>query len=447
MKQIFRLKRHGLFDARVPRFTTFPPVNWFQSEFEASKPREWRSNMPDGAEISMYVHIPFCKRLCWFCACRTQGTQSLEPLENYVSILLDEARIVRRELPGRIKVARLHLGGGTPTILPAPLLERLLEGLNETYDLANLQEFSAEIDPTDVGPSRIAVLKRWGLSRASLGVQDFDEKVQAAIGRSQPLADTQKVVEMLQDAGVRNLNFDLIYGLPHQTKESLTQTLNQVLSMDPGRIALFGYAHVPWMSKRQVMIPQEALPDPMTRYELFNLAVAQLVPSGYSQIGIDHFAQDRDSLLNAYRSRKLRRTLQGYTDDDVPHLVALGASAISRYPEGFTQNNPATGQYARALRASELPVFRGYQLDPQDTALGRVVEDLMCYFEAEIPQIESEFARRTSAVVEKYGDAVSIDGNKMIIEDWARPLARLIAAEFLQLPQRSDQPNRYSLAI
>lgn len=447
MKHIFQLKRHGLFDARVPRFTSFPPATWFNKDKGAADAAQWQQAMLSGSDVSLYVHIPFCKRLCWFCACRTQGTKTLGPLQAYVGRVLAEAALVRANLPKDLRVSRLHLGGGTPTILNAGLLDQLLSGLNTHFDLGGLEEFSVEVDPTDVGPKRLDMLVKWGLSRASIGIQDFDPAVQAAIGREQSPELTRDVVEMLRVRGVANLNFDLLYGLPHQTLDSLGETLNTALDMAPDRVALFGYAHVPWMSKRQSMIPADALPNPERRYGLFSKAREEFLAANMTQIGIDHFATDGDGLTRALAERRLKRSFQGYTDDQAPYLIALGASGISTYPEGYMQNLSSTGQYSGMVEEGQMPVARGYALTAQDRVVARIVADLMCYFETDVPTELPAVAERMKAVIAKYEDALEIEGDHIRLKPWAHQLARLIAAEVSTRDPENPSTTRYSQAI
>ena len=450
MKHVSDLRRHGLFDARVPRFTSYPPANWFSDAVGEESVRTWQSNAPQDAEISLYVHIPFCRRLCWFCACRTQGTRNDAPLAPYVERVLTEARMVRQGFAGRIRPSRLHLGGGTPTILSAPLLDRLLTGLNEIWGLQDIEEFSVEVDPTDVGPERLATLRAHGLNRASLGIQDFDPQVQDAIGRQQSRDLTAHVVAQLRDLGVDALNFDLLYGLPFQTAQTLTATLDAALEMHPTRIALFGYAHVPWMSKRQSLIPSDALPKPDERLALFDLARRTLLGRGYVQIGIDHFAHPSDTLAQAFFDKRLTRSFQGYTDDTAPYLIGLGASAISTYPEGFAQNIPVTGKYAAEIEAGASALWRGYALDPLDHLKADIVEQLMCYHSATLSQIQLNTPVIRAAldhIVHRFEDAVDWDGTTLSIARWAHPLVRIIAGTLTMDHSAQSDARTYSAAI
>ncbi|MFL4472151.1 oxygen-independent coproporphyrinogen III oxidase [Tateyamaria armeniaca] len=450
MKHVSDLSRFGLFDAKVPRFTSYPPANWFSDDVDSDCAGAWQRAAPKDAEISLYVHVPFCRRLCWFCACRTQGTRNDAPLAPYVERVLTEARAVRARFVNGASPRRLHLGGGTPTILSPDLLDTLLSGLNDIWQLDELEEFSVEVDPTDVGPARLDVLKAHGLSRASLGIQDFDAQVQAAIGRTQSRELTQQVVDDLRARGIEALNFDLLYGLPFQTSRTLAATLDAALAMQPSRIALFGYAHVPWMSKRQVLIPSDALPDPKTRLALFDQARRTLLGQGYIQIGIDHFALPHDTLAQAYYSKSLKRSFQGYTDDRAPYLIGLGASAISTYPDGFAQNIPVTGQYADRIDNGKPATWRGYALTDRDRLKADLVEQLMCYHEAELSpaqRADSALIRDLDRVALAFAGAVTWDGFKFVIDRWAHPLVRLIAVQLVTPTDVTAGERTYSAAI
>ena len=450
MRHVSDLSRLGLFDAKVPRFTSYPPANWFSDDVDADCTRTWQSYAPKNAEISLYVHIPFCRRLCWFCACRTQGTRNDAPLAPYVERVLAEARDVRAQFSNGVNPRRLHLGGGTPTILSADLLDKLLSGLDDVWGLEQLEEFSVEVDPTDVGPARLDALASHGLSRASLGIQDFDPQVQDAIGRIQSRELTQKVVDQLRDRGIEALNFDLLYGLPFQTARTLDATIEAALGMRPSRIALFGYAHVPWMSKRQALIPSDALPDPKTRLALFDQARRTLLGQGYVQIGIDHFALPHDPLAQAYFDKRLKRSFQGYTDDRAPYLIGLGASAISTYPDGFAQNIPVTGQYANKIDAGEAAVWRGYALTERDHLKANLVEQLMCYHSADLSEAQradAELMADIDRVADHFEGAIEWDGQTFSIYRWAHPLVRLIAVQLVTPTAATSGERTYSAAI
>lgn len=442
------LRRYGLFDAKVPRFTSYPPANRFTPSVGGDVASQWLAATPENGELSLYIHIPFCRRLCWFCACRTQGTKTDAPLGRYIDSVIREMSMVRAQLPQSVRVTRLHLGGGTPTILPVPLMTKLLNAVAQAFDLSELAEFSVEIDPTEIDAARLSVLADAGLSRASIGVQDFDPRVQDAIGRTQSVAATAETVAMLRDAGIAPLNIDLLYGLPFQTKDSLSRTLDEVLELGPTRLALYGYAHVPWMSKRQMVIPSDALPVPEARFDLFELAQRRLVDAGYLQIGIDHFARPEDGLAVAMHEGRLGRSFQGYTDDRVPRLIGLGASSISRFPEGYVQNQPATALYQTTVGEGRLAAYRGIGLSAVDRAKGDVIEELMCYHEVSLdrlPAATPDVAQWLADLAAARPDAMSFDGKRLVLADWARPLVRIFAAELGETLTSKDQV--YSAAI
>ena len=447
MEHKTHLRRLGLFDAKVPRFTSYPPANRFSGDIDASSAESWLTATPHGSELSLYIHIPFCRRLCYFCACRTQGTKTDQPLDRYVATLLAEIDMVRDRLPVDITVKRLHLGGGTPTLLSPDHMHSLLGALDASFGLGDLDEFSVEIDPTEVDKARIRVLSQYGMNRASLGVQDFDPRVQSAIGREQGFDITLKTVELLGEAGVADVNVDLLYGLPFQTHRSLDETLDQVLKLGASRLALYGYAHVPWMSKRQAVIPTNALPDPETRFDLFERAQKVLLGQGYLQVGIDHFARPGDGLARAMVNRHLARSFQGYTDDRVPRLIGLGASSISKYPEGYVQNQPATAMYQGMVEAGRLAAARGIALTPEDRVRGAMIEQLMCYFDvrlSDVPDVMPAARLWLGDLADRFPDAAQFDGQNLVLRRWARPLVRIMAA---CLGQTQTTPDTYSAAI
>ncbi|MCL4105217.1 UNVERIFIED_CONTAM: hypothetical protein GTU68_055348 [Idotea baltica] len=446
-----QLQRHGLFDARVPRYTSYPPANHFGPFVNTSVMKRWLGHVAHDAQISLYIHIPFCRRLCWFCACRTQGIKTDSPLSHYVDTVRKELAMVKAEMPEGVTLSRLHLGGGTPTILPPALMTRLLSDVFETFELTKNGEFSVEIDPTEIDEDRLEVLTQFGMNRASIGVQDFDPKVQAAIGRPQSFAQTKWLSDALQARGVCNLNMDVLYGLPHQNWAELQTTLRQVADLRPSRIAMFGYAHVPWMSKRQAMIPEDALPDPHLRLEHFDRAAAQLNTEGYQQIGIDHFALPHDSLAKAAQSGALTRNFQGYTDDTSDVLIGLGASSISKFPQGLAQNGSATIEYSKAINEGRLATKRGYMLNRYDKITGDIIEALMCHFKCDAHVIHQkneiclEDIRAVLAKLhDRFADVTTFDGTIFRIPPNARALTRIIVHG---VDQFTPQDKTHSIAI
>ncbi|RJL12788.1 oxygen-independent coproporphyrinogen III oxidase [Paracoccus siganidrum] len=433
MSTVSQLRRLGLFDARVPRYTSYPPATHFTPSVGAGDVGDWMAAIPAGSEISLYLHVPFCRRLCWFCACRTQGTQSLDPVRIYAQTLLAEIRLLQERLP-KVRLSRLHWGGGTPTLLPPDLIAHLAGAIFDAFPLAPRGEFSVEIDPSEIDAPRMAALAAAGMNRASIGVQDFDPLIQQTIGRMQSFQVTADAVRMIRDAGVASLNADILYGLPHQDRSRMSETVQKLLALSPDRVALYGYAHVPWMSKRQVMIPEETLPDNEARLTLFETARDLFAADGYLEIGIDHFSRHHDGLARARDLGQLRRNFQGYTDDRSQVLIGLGASSISRYPQGYAQNAPATGAYTAAIREGRLATTRGHAFTPEDHWRGRMIESLMCDFRISSQEMikrhglsQAQLQSLYAPLIARFGTMVEVRPAGLRITPEGRPLTRMIA--------------------
>lgn len=445
MEHITQLRRLGLFDAKVPRYTSYPPATKFSNDVTGAVFREWVETIPEGSSISVYVHVPFCRRLCWFCACRTQGTRSDEPVRAYVETLKQEVANLKAILPAGVRIARLHWGGGTPTLMQPAQMRALSAAIVDAMPLAEGAEFSVEIDPNEIDEPRLDALAAAGMNRASIGVQDFDEDIQKTIGRIQGYEVTRDTVEALRAHGIRSLNADILYGLPHQNQSRIAESVQMLLSLSPDRVALYGYAHVPWMAKRQSMIPTEALPSPEERLHLFHTARRLFLWDGYEEIGIDHFARPTDSMAVAARTGHLRRNFQGYTDDTCDVLIGLGASAISRFPQGYAQNASGTAQYQASVREGEMATGRGHVFKGEDTWRGRMIEMLLCTFAIETAPLVDEFGVTRARLLEMYREAerafpgmVAITSEGFEITEEGRPLARMIARAFDGYEMRAE---------
>ena len=436
METISQLARLGLFDARVPRYTSYPTAPHFAEAVGPADFAGWIRAIPEGAAISLYVHVPFCRQLCWFCACRTQGTTSEEPVRAYLEVLKQEIAILARHLPAGVRLARLHWGGGTPTLLSAPMITDLAGAIRAVAPFAPGAEFSVEIDPNEIDGARLDALAEAGMNRASIGVQDFDPEIQKTIGRVQGYDLTAGVAEMIRTRGVHSLNADILYGLPHQTPARITASVQKLLALAPDRVALYGYAHVPWMARRQQLIPSDALPTPEERLALFDTARRLFLWDGYREVGIDHFAKADDGLAVAARTGRLRRNFQGYTDDTAPILVGLGASSISRFPQGYAQNAPVTSQHIRAVREGGFSTRRGHVFTPEDRLRGRIIEAVMCDFRVSRDELRAMgagadwLAARFAACAAAFPGMVEVTPAGLAIPDRARPLARMIARSF-----------------
>lgn len=429
-----QLRKLGLFDARVPRYTSYPTAPHFSNAVGPSTVSNWIRAIPKGARISLYVHVPFCRRLCWFCACRTQGTSTLSPVQAYVDTVIQELDLLATNLPEAVQIEHLHWGGGTPTLLPPETITRLAAAIAATAPLADDAQFSVEIDPNEIDDARIDALAAAGMNRASIGVQDFDARIQNAIGREQTYAATKRVVDHLRAHGISSLNMDILYGLPHQTRAGIAASVQKVLSLHPDRVALYGYAHVPWMAKRQTLIPSEALPTPEERLALFNAAHDLFVADGYHQIGIDHFALPDDGLALAQKSGKMRRNFQGYTEDSSETLIGIGASAISRYPQGYAQNDPSTSGYQRHIRSGDFATAKGHLFSAEDRLRGRMIEALMCDFEISYSEIAAasnvtpdQVAQTAEPLIASYSSLLQARDSGLRVLPQGRPLVRLMA--------------------
>ncbi len=429
-----QLQRFGLFDANVPRYTSYPPATQFAGGVTPETYRGWVREIPENARVSVYLHVPFCRHLCWFCACRTQGTSTLAPVTAYVDTLIAEIATLRAELPPGVSASRIHWGGGTPTLLPPEDIARLAEALRAAFAPTRDTEISVEIDPNEIDAPRLDALAEMGMTRASIGVQDFDPEIQKIIGREQSYEVTRAAVEGLRARGITSLNTDLLYGLPLQTRTRIAASLQMLLSLNPDRIALYGYAHVPWMAKRQVLIPTDVLPSAEVRLRLFETAQKVLCSDGYDQIGIDHFALPGDSLAIAARQGRLRRNFQGYVDDTSEVLIGLGASAISRLPQGYAQNVSSTAEYQRAVRAGELATARGHAFRGEDRLRARMIEMLMCDFRIDTETLlaeglgpEARIVALLDGVAQHFDGQVRRRSDGLAILPAAHPLARMIA--------------------
>lgn len=432
-----QLARLGLFDAKVPRYTSYPTAPHFSTSFASENFVRWIGEIRPGARISLYIHVPFCRRLCWFCACRTQGTQSDAPVLAYLETLKTEIAMLGAILPSGVTLSRLHWGGGTPTLLTAPMMTDLACAIADIAPFAEDYEFSVEIDPNEIDNARLDALAAAGMNRASIGVQDFNDDIQKTIGRIQSFEITRDAVTEIRARGVTSLNADILFGLPDQSQARITESVQKLLALSPDRVALYGYAHVPWMAKRQQMIPSDKLPTPEERLDLFETARKLFLWDNYAEIGIDHFAVHGDGLEVAQKSGTLRRNFQGYTDDPAEVLIGLGASSISRFPQGYTQNAPATSAHTSAIRDGRFSTSRGHVFSDEDRLRGRLIEMLMCDFRIDCAEILAGFDLSPARLDRMLGDVhrdfhgllVHSDAG-LAIPELARPLTRMIARAF-----------------
>lgn len=426
------------YGGRVPRYTSYPTAPHFHAGIGSADYRAWLQAIPAEEPVSLYLHVPFCQDLCWYCGCHTSVARQRAPIADYVDTLIEEIALLGAAIGRRLHVCAIHFGGGTPNSLEPEDLDRIFERLRRSFSIADDAEIAAEIDPRVLTRAFVAAAARNGMTRASIGVQDIDPTVQAAINRRQPWATTVSAVEALREAGVGSINFDLLYGLPYQTRETLVQTAAQVIELQPDRIALFGYAHVPWMKPSQRLLPEQALPGSAERFDQQAAAAAVFTKGGYVSVGLDHFARVEDPLAQALAGGSMHRNFQGYTTDDAPTLLGLGASSIGRLREGYVQNQVRVPQWREAIAAGELPIARGIALDADDRLRGWAIERLMCDFSLDLAALEQtggleqlELDGVLRALEPLCSDGlVTLHQKRIVLTERGRPFVRSICAVF-----------------
>lgn len=437
--------------APVPRYTSYPTANHFSDAVTASNVRTWLSALPREGALSLYLHIPYCRELCFYCGCTTKAVRRYEPVSAYLDSLFSEIAAVSTLVPQGMRVTHIHWGGGSPDILSPADIVRLGSLLRQTFSVSPGAEIAVEIDPRLLTEAQADSFAEIGVNRVSIGVQDFDPAVQAAIGRLQSFETTRTCVELFRDRGVRSLNVDLVYGLPHQTEARALRTVEQVLALGPDRVAVFGYAHLPTRLKHQRLIDAEALPGPAERFAQSRCIAQRLTDEGYAQIGIDHFARSDDALARA----DVVRNFQGYTTDQADVLLGLGASAISRFPQGFAQNAVAVDDYARRVGAGDLATVRGHQMKGDDPVRAYFIDRLMCAFNVSWRDLEERFgpyASRLSAEAERAvarddDNLVALSDDGFAVTDRGRPFVRTVCAWFDPYLSGDTEKRRHALSV
>lgn len=370
------LLRHN---RNTPRYTSYPTAPHFSETVGEDKYASWLSSLKEGDHTSLYLHIPYCRSICWYCGCNTKATQKYGPVTRFVELLLKEIAIVSKQCSGKQTVSNIHFGGGSPSLLSPDDFARIMAHVRDSFDVLPDAEIAIEIDPRELTEAKVAAYALAGVNRVSFGIQDFHENVQTAIGRRQPFYLVYDAVKLVRSYGIERINMDLLYGLPHQTPEMMRANVNFAHALAPSRIALFGYAHVPWMKKHMQLIDENFLPDPKERLDLFEAASDQLSKKGFHAIGIDHFVKSNDPMFTAHAEGQLNRNFQGYTTDTAKTLIGLGVSAIGAMPQGYVQNIADIRGYARAVEAGHLPVAKGIEISFDDKMRRAAIEQIMCY--------------------------------------------------------------------
>ncbi|MEP0073033.1 MAG: oxygen-independent coproporphyrinogen III oxidase [Marinomonas sp.] len=379
------------YDLAGPRYTSYPTAPQFDSGISKIALID-KMMMPSDKALSLYFHIPFCAHLCYYCACNKIVTKQYEKGAEYVELLGEEMRLRSLMLDHSKKVTQLHFGGGTPTFLTEELIRDLFKTINQYFNLVNdgSQDYSIEIDPREVTTSKLKLLTEMGINRISIGVQDFDNKVQEAIHRVQSLETVSQLAEDARAMNIKSINFDLIYGLPYQSLEGFRDTLDKVIELSPDRISLFNYAHLPERFRSQKRIPEDSLPIPSIKVQLLRMSIEYLIDAGYEYIGMDHFAKPDDSLAKAQKQGLLQRNFQGYTTHAGTDLVAFGVSAISDLSGVYIQNHTDLSLYRSSIEKGQLPISRGYISNFDDRIRHQVIMTLISQFELNTTIIEQK---------------------------------------------------------
>lgn len=428
------------YDTRVPRYTSYPTAPHFSAAVDAPIYRTWLGEIAEASPVSLYLHVPFCERLCHYCGCHTTAINHLEPVLAYTETLLAEIALLGAALgKNRPVVHHVAWGGGTPTIMPPERMRAVMDALRNWLPFSPDAEISVEIDPCTAREDVLDGLAAMGCTRASIGVQDLNPVVQQAVNRLQSREITLGCVEGLRARGITRINIDLMYGLPYQTHDSIRETVALCGEFAPDRVAVFGYAHVPWMAKQQILLPEEALPGAEERWAQMQATEDALLARGYLPIGLDHYARPDDPLAHAAASGHLHRNFQGYTTDTAPVLLGLGASSIGSLPQGYAQNASAVPLWRDAVRAGHLPIARGIALSEQDRLRRDIIETLMCWGHVDLPAIAARHGADPAPLARDATDRLAAmaadglldwDGQRITMHPQARPFVRNAAACF-----------------
>ncbi|MFS8180563.1 oxygen-independent coproporphyrinogen III oxidase [Pseudovibrio denitrificans] len=437
----------------VPRYTSYPTAPHFSEAVTPSLYGGWLESIPRDTPLSLYLHVPFCQEMCHYCGCNTKATRKMAPVLAYVELMLKEIDLVLKRLGTGREVLHIHWGGGTPSLVPREAFLKIVDKLKANFVFSEDIEHAIELDPRTVGDYLAETLKMAGITRTSLGVQDFDEDVQKQIGRIQPYNTVKKAVTALRNVGLHDINFDLMYGLPGQSEKTIRETVEYTKELAPGRVALFGYAHVPWFKKHQQLIKEENLPGANERIRLSDVSRDALVEAGYEVIGLDHFALPTDEMAIALKEGRLRRNFQGYTTDTADTLIGFGCSSIGFLPQGYIQTTPSAREWERMVVDDVLPIKKGIAVDKVDLCRAEIIMQLMTYYEVDYAATAekhglpvSEFASIPTDMQEMIADGVAtLEGTVVTVTDAGRRYVRVVAAAFDTY--LATQQARHSVAV
>ncbi len=447
------------YDRPGPRYTSYPTAPQFNDSFKSEDFTEAliKSNQVEKLrDLSLYFHIPFCDTLCYFCGCNMIITRNRDRIADYIKYIKNEIDLVRQLLSPEREVIQLHWGGGTPTHLTPGEIRDLLGYIKQNFKFKSNSEEGCEIDPRELVKDHLIALREGGINRISMGVQDFNEKVQKAVNRIQPEDLTRKVVDWVRELKFESINLDLIYGLPFQTVDDFAVTVDKMIDISPDRIALFNYAHVPWMKKHMSLIKEEDLPKPEEKLEILKMSVAKLTGARYEFIGMDHFAKPEDDLTKALHEKKLYRNFQGYSTHAGTDLIGMGITSISQLADVYSQNVKKEKEYFEMIDNDRLPVERGYKLTDDDLLRRYVITKVMCDFELNYEDVEKKFdinfeeyfAWGINNLQENIDDGLIVMGNrKFDVTEMGRLLIRNVAMNFDGYIERKEDTARYSRTV
>lgn len=453
------LTKFKKYDKPGPRYTSYPTAPQFNENFtnedylDEIVKTNYGNNLPD---LSLYFHLPYCDTLCYFCGCNMIITRNRDRIKEYTKYLKKEIDLVRTYLLPDRKVAQHHWGGGTPTHLNPDEINDLASYINQSFEFKENAEISCEIDPRELTRAHLEALRNNGFNRISMGVQDFNEKVQKAVNRIQPEDITRQAIQWIRELGYHSINLDLIYGLPFQTVDTFADTVDKIIDISPDRVAVFNYAHVPWLKKHMALIHPEDIPAPEIKLEILKMTIEKLTSAGYIFIGMDHFAKPDDELTIAMHEKKLYRNFQGYSTNAGADLYALGITSISQLKNIYAQNYKTEKEYYNSLDNEKLPTAKGYRLTEDDHIRREVIMRLMCDFELDFQKIENQFkinfkeyfAWGLNNLKEMQADdLVEISDSGIIVKNMGRMLIRNIAMNFDGYIERKEDKAKYSRTV
>lgn len=427
------------YNKQVPRYTSYPAAPNFSPKIDAKIYESWLKNLAANESISLYFHIPFCQQMCWYCGCFTKISKRYAPIENYANFLLREIKMVAEILGSKRSVKHIHFGGGSPTILLPETFAQIMKVVRQNFIIEPYAEIAIEVDPRSINEEKIATYAKEKVNRVSIGVQDFNLEVQQAINREQSFEMVYDAVKLFRKYGIDNINLDLIYGLPKQDIEGMKRNIDFALLLKPKRIALFSYAHVPWMKKHMRLIDESQMPSDLDKLKIYHEVAQKLKNAGFVAIGLDHFASIDDELSRLFFSKNLKRNFQGYSSDNAGNIIGFGASSIGYLRhKGYVQNVAQIEEYEKKIKANELPIARGYEFQNDDILRKKLIDHLMCYMGIDLDEFCAQhdlpkdfFAEEISklAILQQDG-LISLENNLIAIDANAGQIVRVVSSFF-----------------